>query len=382
MKNLSVLLLTGVLCAFSFTSCGDDDNSPAAGNDGYGYDFTATIATYVDDVVIPTYTSMKDAVKVLYRAASDYNENPSDMTELAAVCDAWRAARIPWEQSEGFLFGPAAQLNLDPSLDSWPLDKGSIEKIIAGSDEIDPDRISSPNLHGFHAVEYLIFDGGEPKKSALSEKERDYLMAAAEILRSDTYQLWANWIGADAIDDEDVLAVFEAEETDVSFNYSFNFKRAGLSGSLFLSQDEAIAQIVEGCSAIADEVGAQKIGGPNGLAKGGDIDQAVLEVESWYSWNSIDDYANNIISIRNSYFGGNGRTATTASANSLSAFVKEKNAALDSEITQAIETAYNAIAVGMTKPFRNNLTGPHVDAAMDACADLVRVFDKIKSLED
>jgi uncharacterized iron-regulated protein len=385
MKNLKVLLVSGLVCALSFTSCnGDDDNTPSPGGDGgYGYDFAATIETYIKDVVIPTYTSMKDDVKALYNAVVAYDEDPSNLSKLQKVCDAWRAARIPWEQSEGFLFGPAALLGLDPSLDSWPLDKGSIDIIMADQSDISPERISSDNLHGFHAIEYLIFDGGDPKTSILTERERAYLVAAAEILRSDTYQLWANWIGEDAIDDDDdVSAVFEEEEIEILYNFSDQFRKAGQGGSLFTSQDEAIDQIVEGCSTIADEVGAQKIGGPNGLAKDGKTDQAVLEVESWYSWNSIDDYANNIISIRNSYFGGRGRTATNANANSISVFVKSKKPALDDEITQAIETAYNAIADQMERPFRSHLTGAKVDNAMDACAALVMVFDKIKALKD
>jgi predicted lipoprotein len=383
MKNLNVLLLSGVMfAALSFTSCGDDDDNSSGGNDGYGYDFTATITTYIDEVVVPTYTSMKDDVKRLYDAVIVYDADPSNLTKLNAVCTAWRAARIPWEQSEGFLFGPAALLSLDPSLDSWPLDKGEIETILNRTDDITPKLINHDNWHGFHAIEFLIFDNGNPKTAVLNERERTYLLAATRILKIDTYLLWANWIGKDAINDDDVLSVFEEEEIDVAYNFSAQFKKAGLGGSLFASQDEAIDQIIEGCSTIADEVGAQKIGGPNGLAKDGKTEQAVLEVESWYSWNSIDDYANNIVSIRNSYFGGRGRTAATAGENSLSAFVKSKNPSLDIEIAQAIETAYNSIANRMERPFRNNLTGAKVDEAMDACADLVRVLDKIKALKN
>lgn len=381
MKKNNIFLLVAVLLAsFSFTSC--DEPGTEGTDDGYGYDFTEVINTYIDDVVIPTYTDMKDKVTTLYDAVVAYEAEPANIAKLDAVCVAWRAARIPWEESEGFLFGPADLLNLDPSLDSWPLDKGSIDNILASNLEITSDAITSANVHGFHTIEYLIFSGGESKKAALSERELQYLVAATEYLRNDTYQLWANWIGEDAIDDNNVLEVFEEEEIGVKYNFSDHFKNAGFAGSTFKSQDEAIDQIVEGCTTIADEVGAQKIGGPNGYAKEGDIDRAVLEVESWYSWNSIDDYTNNIISIRNSYFGGRGLTANNASKNSLSAFVKSKNAALDTEITNAIEKAYNAIAVNMDRPFRNNLTGDKVDDAMEACSELDEVFAKIKALKD
>ena len=66
----------------------------------------------------------------------------------------------------------------------------------------------------------------------------------------------------------------------------------------------------------------------------------------------------------------------------MSVFVESKNAALDAEITAAIDKAYKAINEGMQRPFRNNLTGAKVDAAIDACTDLQLSFEKIKQLKD
>jgi uncharacterized iron-regulated protein len=333
-------------------------------------------------VVIKTYTEMKDDATDLYAAVEAYAEEPSQAT-LNDVCVKWRAMRIPWEQSEGFLFGPAALLSLDPSLDSWPLDKGSIDRILSGTEEIDADRIASSGVHGFHAVEYLVFEGGNPKTTLLSDRQRDYLVAATEYLRNDTYQLYANWVGADNMSDE-VAEALEEAEIEVQYNFSDQFRNAGNAGSTFVSQSDAIDQIVDGCVTIVSEVGAQKIGGPYNTAKS-NYDQAVLEVESWYSYNSLDDYMNNIVSIRNSYFCGNGKTAANASANSISAFVKSKSSALDTEVTNAIEKAYNAIGGITPKPFRNAIEGGNnasIDAAMDACRDLEDTLLKIKALRN
>lgn len=377
-KNKLFLLAATLLAAVTFTSC--DDSGDGGEDGGYGYDFTEVIKTYVNDVVITTYTDMKDCATALYDAVEEYKTSQTQ-ENLDSVCAKWRAMRIPWEESEGFLFGPAALLNLDPSLDSWPLEKGGIDRIINGSDDIDIDRIASPNLHGFHAVEYLIFSNGNPKTTVLSSRELDYLVAATQYLRNDTYMLWANWVGEDEVTDE-VAEVFEEEEIEVMYNFAAQFRNAGSAGSTFLSKDDAIDQVIDGCVDIVTEVGSQKIGGPNGYAKAGDMETAVLEVESWYSWNSIDDYANNIISIRNSYFGGRGLTASNASSNSISAFVKSKNPELNTEITNAIEKTYNAIAVDMDRPFRNNLTGSKVDDAMDACSELEVILEKIKTLRD
>ncbi|MDR0511084.1 MAG: hypothetical protein LBH06_08335 [Rikenellaceae bacterium] len=351
-------------------------------DDGYGYEFGQTIATYVDNVVLPTYEEMKDCAAVLYEATQAYAGDQSQ-TNLDAVCAAWRAMRIPWEQSEGFLFGPAALLSLDPSLDTWPLDRTNLNVILGGTETIDVDRIASNNVHGFHAIEFLIFDSGAPKTVQLTARELDYLQAAVEYLRNDTYQLYANWAGADNIDDE-VAGVLEDAEIEVMYNFSAQFKNAGRAGSTFVSQSDAIDQIIDGCVEIASEVGAQKIGGPYSTARV-DYVAAVLAVESWYSFNSLDDYRNNIVSIRNSYFGGRGKTASNASASSISTFVKSKNASIDTEVTNAIEAAIAAMDAVTPRPFRDAIQGgnnPTVDNAMDACATLETTLEKIKTLRN
>ena len=185
---------------------------------------------------------------------------------------------------------------------------------------------------------------------ALTPKWNNYLQAAAEELYEDCATLYSEW--ADG--------------------YAATVKNAG--GEFGYSFTAAIEQtLVQGSIDIAGEVGEQKIGGPNSLAKQGKTTQAVLEVESWYSFNSLDDYRNNVVSIRNSYFGSMG--VTPAQANSLSAFVNGKNADLNSRLIDAISNAINKIDA-MDKPFRNNLTGTKVDAAIDACADLADIFER------
>lgn len=384
----SLFALCTLLASSILTAC-DESGGGSEPDTGYGYDFTATVDTYVDDVVLSTYADMKNKCWNLYDAVEAFNNAPSQ-EKLDAVCAAWRASRIPWEQSEGFLFGPAEQLSLDPSLDSWPLDKGQIDEILADDSEITSDMISSPNVHGFHTIEYLIFSGenqvgdnnglNKPKDyTKLSSRQKQYLSIATAYLRDDCVKLWAAWNGSTGIEGRDATLIEELEFNPDNFDFGNNFKKAGEAGSTFLSQDDVIDQILDGCMDIASEVGAQKIGGPNGRAKAGETEQAVLEVESWYSWNSIDDYTNNIESIRNSYFGGEGKTSTNAAMGSINKFVKSKDAKLDAEVTAAIETAHNAIK-SMDRPFRNNLTGAKVDAAIEACANLETTLQKIKAL--
>lgn len=385
MKKSSVYFFLLFSALYFFSSCGEDSPEGEFTDDGYGYDFTQVLKVYTDDVILPTYADMKNKAWVLHDAVQTLSSSTGrTQANLDAVCTAWRATRIPWEQSESCLYGPAEKLSLDPSLDSWPLKKGDIDKII-NSGIITADKIMDSGVRGFHTIEYLIFADGNPKvlsNTPLSEAEIQYLAIATEYLRNDCIALWAAWNGTQNISAKDQAIIDTFDEDPTQYNFAYNFKNAITSSGVDLvTMDDAIDNIIEGCSVIADEVATQKIGAPRDLALSGKTDEAVLEVESWYSWNSIDDYANNIISIRNSYFGGLNKTTSNRHQHSMSVFVESKNAALDTEITAAIDKAYKVINEGMQRPFRNNLTGAKVDAAIDACTDLQKSFEKIKQLK-
>ena len=375
MKKFSLYFGIAALSLGLLSACDDDDNGGEILESGYG-DVSNIINTYVDAVVLPTYKNMKDEAWNLYEAVEALNEEDGwNDANITAACAAWRATRVPWEQSESFLFGPAELQNLDPLIDSWPLDKNGIDAVLNGGN-FDSEALGA-TVRGFHTVEYLLFEDGQPRTTLLGKDHLEYLTVVTAVLRDDCIKLWSSWAGEDALEGRDAEAMEEAEYSPQ--NYAFQFKNAGKAGSTYMSLDEAIDDIINGCMDIASEVGAQKIGGPNGLAIAGNIAQAVLEVESWYSWNSITDYANNIESIQNAYFGGRG--LTTSGTNSLSAFVRSQDAAMDAAITAAIKTAYDAIKTGMKQPFRNNLTGAEVNAAMNACAELEISIEKVKSLK-
>jgi hypothetical protein len=211
---------------------------------------------------------------------------------------------------------------------------------------------------------------------ATSAKWDYYLVAATEELYNDCVKLWAAWAGPSALNADELSIVgsyyWTSDDLNAPDGYAALVKNP--NNATYGSGLDAIeATIIQGTIDIAGEVGEQKIGGPYGHALAGNYAAGVLEVESWYSWNSITDYSDNIISVRNSYLGVRG--GTTASTNSLSAFVKANNPKLDSLLIAAINAAYNGIKA-MDAPFRNNLTGTKVVAAMTACADLANIYQK------
>lgn len=147
-------------------------------------------------------------------------------------------------------------------------------------------------------------------------------------------------------------------------------------GAPFVSYGSCIEQIIDGCIDIAGEVGEAKIGEPRDLWEAGKYTEAVYAVESWYSFHSIDDYSNNIQSIRHAF---NGTRGNSEAENSIASYLKSNNSALYAEMKAAIDNAYNAVK-GMKAPFRSYIGSNTVLAAMDACSVLDKALDnKLKS---
>ena len=137
----------------------------------------------------------------------------------------------------------------------------------------------------------------------------------------------------------------------------------------------SVEQIIDGCMDIANEVGNAKIGDPLDLWNNGEQVKALYAVESWYSWHSREDYSNNILSIRNAFYGTrNGKIA----ASSLATLLKGNNEGLFQVVDDAIQKAYQAI-LNIPAPFRNNINAPQVTDAVEACNELEETLKSLKA---
>ena len=157
-------------------------------------------------------------------------------------------------------------------------------------------------------------------------------------------------------------------------SYADQFKNPGASKD-YTSYIGCAQQIIEGCADIANEVGTAKIGEPRDLWESGKYTEAVYAVESWYSYHSIDDYSNNILSIRNAF---NGTTDGKEATSSIASYLKAKKNALYEQTKNEISAAYNAIK-SMAAPFRSHIGNSSVVDAQNACATLeATLTNKVK----
>ena len=361
-RPLAALVLAAAL---STAACDDDSSSPTTPAptttpapppiepEPEPADFTEIIAAYVDLTVIETYADLSRQATRLNDAVQDFADDPTQ-ANLQAAANAWVAAREPWESSEGFLFGPVAFLSLDPSLDSWPLDQAQLEEVLNSGFELTPDFIRdglNATLRGFHTVEFLLFRGGKARDAAeVTARETEYLVAVTEVLYEDAILLEESWLSP-------VVSPRAFGE---------EFKTAGEPGSRYRSQQEAILELIEGMIVIADEVGNGKISDPY-------TQQNPTIVESWFSWNSLTDFSNNVRSIQNAYLGGYHKGGFRGA--SLSSWVAEQDASLDMRIQGEVQAARDAI-MAIPEPFRNNLdAGGPIENAMASLRTIVATLE-------
>jgi predicted lipoprotein len=368
--NYKQVLYALMATAVGFISAGcsnDDDDDQTADNNN----LSPIIEQYVNKTVIKTYTLLADEAMDLTSLCQALYQTPNQ-ANVDAACAKWVAARKYWEESEAFLFGPASDYSIDPHIDSWPLDQTQLNNMLSNSaimGSLDADYVGTYlgyGLLGFHALEYVLFRNGHSRNiNEIPTSELLYAACVAEDLSRQCVRLEASWTGISNVTAEK-RQILENCELEPTMNYGEIFLNAGGSGNtLYKTKKAAIAQILMGCSDIADEVGNTKIADP--VASGN-----VLDVESWYSWNSIADFADNIRGIGYAYNGGR---PENANSNSVSSYISKLNPVLDGKIKHAISNAITEIE-NMPAPFRNHLTEAETNAAKTACQNLQSLLDE------
>jgi hypothetical protein len=265
-----------------------------------------------------------------------------------------------WEQSEAFLGGAASDFDVDPTIDSWPLNRSLLLSYF--NNGMDDEMLDDATILGFHALEFILFRDGQPRQVAelksndtyknfenvSGEKELAYAQTICTLLKQRTFQLQCAWDGGK--DASRMAVVKEAGldyQTEKGLSYGDNLINAGVAGSnsSFPTIKDAIAQILsddEGsCVAIANEVGTAKIANPFAA---GDVSY----VESPYSYNSIVDFCDNIRSIRNVWYGSTSGSAASVSFNGFFASVGQSD--INTKVTGAFNGAISKIGA-MPAPF-------------------------------
>ena len=316
----------------------------------------------VTNVIVPTYTKLADDTEDLEKTLSGLTVETITQAQIDKACADFKQARENWERSEAFLMGAASDFDIDPTIDSWPLNRSLL--LTYFNNGMNDEMLEDATILGFHALEFILFRGGQNRKvdelkgndtytnfTAISgAQELAYAQTICTLLKQRCFQLQVAWEGQTAANASRVAVVKAAGldyTTENGLSYGDNLTKAGISGSKsnFATLKAAIAQVLsddEGsCVAIANEVGTAKIANPFANAD-------IAYVESPYSYNSITDFRDNIRSIRNVWLGSTNKSANTYSFHTFFASVSQ------SSVNNVVENTYvGAIAAisNMPAPF-------------------------------
>ena len=316
----------------------------------------------VSNVIVPTYTDLANDVEDLEKTLKGLTVNSITQTQINTACDDFKKARQHWERSEAFLMGAASDFDIDPTIDSWPLNRSLLLSYF--NNGMSAEMLEDATILGFHALEFILFRNGQPRKVAelqgndtyqsfekiTGAQELKYAQTICELLKERCFQLQVAWEGETTANASRVAVVKAADleyTTEAGLSYGENLITAGVAGSksTFPTLKAAIAQVLsddEGsCVGIANEVGTAKIANPFSNAD-------IAYVESPYSYNSITDFQDNIRSIRNIWYGSTNGSAASTSFNSFFASVNQS--AVNTAVTNAFNDAINKIGQ-MPAPF-------------------------------
>lgn len=427
-QKMAMAFMTGVL-ALGFASCSSDDDPtfdlPSVGQatttiSSSDLAMQKTTKAYVANVIYPTYQALAKNSRELYTTCTTLYKaaeaGTMTQSQIDAACEAFKNARREWERSEAFLYGSASDNNIDPHIDSWPLDHDQLVSVlnnstlIAGFKSESPDKFVSENnekfqsVLGFHGMEFVLFREGQNRTEAAFKTnetetgmtsvkgidELAFLAAVAGDVKNMTALLEFTWMG-DAASNETKQVL---QDNSYVFE-SLRYKGFAANGTMcygqylltpaqttgYQSWPGTINQIfVGGCSNICNEVQEQKLGqawrvatGQGGTTEDGEA-ESINYIESPYSHRSFVDYKDNLYSIKNSLYGTRDIDATTPAANSIMTLLTSLNYPGLSDLQNALTAALQSLD-DATAAQGYFVANPGSDAVKNA-------IDKIKALDN
>ncbi|MDF3154242.1 imelysin family protein [Mesorhizobium sp. XAP10] len=211
-------------------------------------DVKAVIKTY-SDIALAKYEDSLTTAQALDKAVDALLATPSVET-LNAARDAWKASRVPYQQTEVYRFGNKIVDDWEGKVNSWPLDEGLIDyvaksygtesdanalytaNVIANKEieingkKVDASKLSPEFLSGtlqgaggieanvatgYHAIEFLLWGqdlhgtgpgAGERPYTDYDlknctggncDRRAEYLKSASDLLVSDLQEMVGNW---------------------------------------------------------------------------------------------------------------------------------------------------------------------------------------------
>lgn len=336
-KNALWLALPAVIM---ISSC-KKDNNETEDTDALKTEILAAVSA---NVCSASYSDMLAKANALQTAVNNLTSTPTE-SNLTTARTAWKSMRVTWEQSEAWLFGPVEADNIDPRIDTWPVDFTQLDQILNNSDVLNEAYVDGLDdaLKGFHPIEYILWGvNGNRTAVTLTAREKQYLLALTQNLVKLSTSANDSWTNG----------------------YNTQLATAGKGSTEFTTQQSAYLQLVDAMSGICEEVANSKMLEPFD-------NQDPTKEESPFAKNSVTDFTNNIKGVMAMYQG-----RFTTDGKGIEDLVRASNLSLDGEIKSKYETAIAALGA-FTKPFGEAIISEptKVQNAMNKVNELEEVLD-------
>ncbi|QXD16124.1 imelysin family protein [Rhodocaloribacter litoris] len=160
-------VLAGILLLASCDSSPSTSEPPPDAT----FDRSAMLENYGRTIILPAYETLKQAVDALQAAATTFAGNPT-ASNLAALRERLKAARLAWQDAALFQFGPAESVTLRATLNTYPADEAKIEANIASGNYV-LGTIDNRAAVGFPALAYLLYGPGSTDEEILAAYTND-----------------------------------------------------------------------------------------------------------------------------------------------------------------------------------------------------------------
>lgn len=172
-------------------ACTDRDSSEAVPDNGF--DKTAMLTSYADNMIIPAYTGMQQQLQALETSVNTFIAAPTNANQQL-LKPIFQEAYLQFQRISVFQIGPAETVLLNNFLNTFPADAATVENNISSS-TYNLEVNSTINQQGFPALDYLLFSAQAIPKfnESMSANRKKYvqdIIARMKILVSTVLTKW------------------------------------------------------------------------------------------------------------------------------------------------------------------------------------------------
>jgi predicted lipoprotein len=151
------------------------------------------------NIIIPNYSDLSEKLNLLKQATVDFNAAP-DNAKLTALQAAFKNAYLSWQKCSAFEYGPAMQVSLRMSVNTFPTDSVQIQSnITSGSYNL--EAANNIDARGFPALDYLLHKRNGNNAEVLerfttnpdAQDWKDYLLALVNDTKNLIDAVKNNW---------------------------------------------------------------------------------------------------------------------------------------------------------------------------------------------